>query len=333
MSNLPLTLVIGSEQVLVDRALADARATARDRFGEVPMTRTLSLAEVGAEDIAEALSPTLFGEATLVVITEADTFDDATFAIVERAIADPPDGFAVVIHHPGGVKGKRYLTALRAAGAAEVNCPALKKGRATQDFLTDEVRRQGRKVTPDAVRTLYDAVGHDVPLLVGAVHQLCADVEHDPISEEDVRLYFAGIADMQGYRVSDAIWDRRPVDALRDLRWAVDATGRSGVGPAMTAAIASGMRSMARIQGLPASVSDADAMRETGIKFDWQVRNVRARAKRWRPERLARATVSLSGLDVAMKGGLRPGESLDIDQKLHVLEEFVVRTASRVDRD
>ena len=328
MTDLPLTLISGSEQVLVERALAEARAEAQARFGELPNVVTIDLAVATPEDLAEALSPTLFGEASLVVLANADSFDDATFAVVEDVIAHPPEGFAVVAHHPGGVKGKRYLTALRSAGAHEVPCPALKKGRATQEFLADEVRRRGRKASADALRFLYDSVGHDLPLLVGAIAQLCFDVEHDPISEDDVRRYFAGVADMQGYRVSDSIWERRPVDALRDLRWAVDSTGRSSVGPALTAAIASGLRSMARIQGMPPSASDADVMRETGIKFDWQVRNVRARAKRWRPERLARATVTLSGLDVAMKGGLRPGDSLDVDQKLHVLEEFVVRTAS-----
>ena len=328
MASLPLTLIVGSEQVLVDRALADARAAARERFGEAPTVLTLSVAESAPEALAEALSPTLFGEATLVVLTDADSFEDTTFPVLERAIADPPDGFAVVVHHPGGVKGKRYLTAIRGAGANEVSCSALKKGRATQDFLLDEVRRHGRKATPDALRALYDSIGHDLPLLVGAIGQLCTDVETDPISDDDVRLYFAGIADMQGYRVSDSVWERRPVDALRDLRWAVESTGRAGVGPAITAAIASGLRNMARIQGMPPSASDADIMQETGIRFDWQVRNMRARAKKWRPDRLAKATVTLSGVDVAMKGGLRPGDALDVDQKLHVLEEFVVRTAS-----
>ncbi|MFM7597258.1 MAG: DNA polymerase III subunit delta [Actinomycetota bacterium] len=328
MGSLPLTLIMGSEQVLVERALSDARVSAGRHFGESPSVQTLVLGDATPEALAEALSPTLFGEATLVVIEGADQFEDETFAVLDRAIADPPDGFAVVVHHPGGVKGKRYLTAIRAAGATEVSCAALKKGRATQDFLLEEVRRHGRKATPDALRALYDSIGHDLPLLVGAIHQLCADLEADPITDDDVRAYFGGIADMQGYRVSDSIWERRPVDALRDLRWAVEGSGRAGVGPAITAAIASGLRNMARIQGMPPSASDADVMQETGIRFDWQVRNVRARAKKWRPDRLAKATVTLSGVDVAMKGGLRPGDALDVDQKLHVLEEFVVRTAS-----
>lgn len=332
MAGLPLTLIVGSERVLVDRALAQARTAARDTFGRDPDRREITLGDDEAKsDLLEALSPTLFGEPTLIILRDADKFEDPIFAVVEQALANPPEGVALVVLHPGGVKGKKFLTALRAAGAEDVACPAIKKGRETSEFLAGEVRRHGRKSTPEALRALQEAVGHDLPLLVGAIAQLCSDVESGPITEEHVHLYFAGVADMQGYRISDAVWERRPVDALRDLRWSAQSIGRGGVGPAVTAAVASGLRNIAKVQSLPSTMSDADVKAETGISQDWMLRNIRARAKRWRPDRLARAAVTLSDLDVAMKGGLRRGEALDSDQKLHELEEYVVRTASRVD--
>ena len=43
------------------------------------------------------------------------------------------------------------------------------------------------------------------------------------------------------------------------------------------------------------------------------------------------AVVGLADLDVAVKGGLREGESRDVDQKLHDMETYVVTTASRSD--
>lgn len=330
--SLPITLITGSEHVLVDRAIADARREAREREGSDPERRIVS---AGSEDavsaLAEALGPTLFGDPALVIVTEFDQVDDALWRIIEGAIADPPPALALVVHHPGGVKGKKYLTALRAAGTRDVACAALKKGRQTQDFLLEEVRRHGRRATPAALQGLYEAVGHDLSLLLGAIAQLCSDVETDPIDEEVVARYFRGIADVQGYRISDAVWERRPVDALRDVRWMAESSGRAGVGPAVTAMLSGGLRSLVRVQGLPPGISEADAMQETGIRFDWQLRNARNRAKRWRPDRLAAATVRLADLDVAMKGGLREGEALDVDQKAHVLETYVVETAARVD--
>jgi DNA polymerase-3 subunit delta len=330
--SLPITLIAGSEEVLVKQAIEEARAEAREREGADPDRRTVSAADESAVPaLAEALGPTLFDEPALIIVTEADQIDDALWRVLEAAIADPPPGVALVIAHPGGVKGKKYLTALRAAGAKDVSCAALKKGRQTEDFLAAEVRRRGRKATPGAIHALYESIGHDVALLLGALTQLCSDVETGPIDEEAVARYFVGVADVQGYRVSDAVWDRRPVDALRDLRWMAESSGRAGVGPAVTAMLGTGLRALVRVQGLPPTMSEAEAMQETGIRFDWQLRNARTRAKRWRADRLALAVVGLADLDVAVKGGLREGDSRDVDQKLHDMESYVVRTASRSD--
>lgn len=327
---LAITLITGPEMVLVDGALADARREARERDGSEPDRRCVSAAAEGAASVlAEALSPTLFGDPTLIIITEADQIDDELWAVIEGAIAEPPDAVSLAVHHPGGVKGKKYLTALRAAGSRDVSCAALKRGRQTQDFLMHDVRQRGRKATPGAMQALYAAIGHDLALLIGAIAQLCSDVETGPIDEEAVAKYFVGVVDVQGFRVSDAVWEHRAVDALRDLRWMSESSGRGGVGPSATAMMGGGLRALVRVQGLPPGMNDADAMRESGVKFDWQLRIARNRVKQWRPDRLASATVFLSDLDVAVKGGLRPGESLDVDQKLHALESFVMRTAAR----
>ena len=330
--SLPITLITGSEEVLVKQAVEDARTQARERDGADPDRRTVSAADDAAVSaLAEALGPTLFDEPALIILSDADQIDDALWRVIEAAIADPPPGVSLVVTHPGGVKGKKYLTALRGAGPQEVSCAALKKGRQTEDFIAAEVRRRGRKSTPGAIHALYEAIGHDVALLIGAVAQLCSDVESGPIDEEAVARYFVGVAEVQGYRVSDSVWERRPVDALRDLRWMAESSGRAGVGPAVTAMLGTGLRSLVRVQGLPPTMSDAEAMQETGIRFDWQLRNARTRAKRWRADRLAVAVVGLADLDVAVKGGLRVGESRDVDQKLHDMETYVVSTASRSD--
>jgi DNA polymerase-3 subunit delta len=260
--SLPITLITGSEEVLVRQALDEARREARERDGADPDRRTVSAADdEAAPALAEALGPTLFDEPALVIVTDADQIDDALWAVINSAFADPPPGVSLVVTHPGGVKGKKYLTALRAAGAQEVTCAAIKKGRQTEDFLAAEVRRRGRKATPGAIHALYEAIGHDVALLLGAIAQLCSDVESGLIDEEAVARYFVGVADVQGYRVSDSVWDRRPVDALRDLRWMAESSGRAGVGPAVTAMLGTGLRSLVRVQGLPPTMSEAEARR------------------------------------------------------------------------
>jgi DNA polymerase-3 subunit delta len=181
----PVTLVVGTEGIFIDRAVGEIVAAVR--AGEPMAERRVidASSEDAAAELAEAVAPTLFGDASIVVIDSADSLDDAGIAALRDLIAAPVDGIACVVLHEGkGNKGKKVLTALREAGVPEVSCPALRKGRDTMSFLTGEVRRHGRKATPDALRVLYDAIGHDPRALAGAVDQLCVDVEGDPIDEE-----------------------------------------------------------------------------------------------------------------------------------------------------
>jgi DNA polymerase-3 subunit delta len=319
----PVTLVVGPEPVLVDRAIAEVIATARAVDPGAERRVIDGAGDDAAADIAQAVAPTLFGDGAVVIIESGESLDESALAILTELIAAPIDGVAVVVVHEGkGNKGKKILTGLRAAGAPEITCPALRKGRDTVAFLTAEVRRQGRKATPDALRVLYDAVGHDPRALAGAISQLCADVETDPIDESVVRRYFVGMADVAGYQVADAVWERRAAQALGDLRWVVATQGRSSVGPAVTAALSSGLRAVARVQGMPRGMSDAAIAGEIGMP-PWKVKVAMAQGRRWKSERLAAATVRLAGLDVSMKGGLR-GAALDPEQKLAALERFVV---------
>lgn len=319
----PVTLIVGPEPVLVDRAIADIVAAIRAGDPTVEKRVIDGSDDDAAGLLAEAAAPTLFGDAAIVVVEAAESLDDAATGILTDLIVAPVEGITCVVVHEGkGNKGKRVLTALREAGVPEVACPALRKGRETVSFMTGEVRRHGRKATPDALRVLYDAVGHDPRALAGAISQLCADVESDPIDEAVVRRYFVGVADVAGYQVADAVWERRTADALGDLRWVVQTQGRSSVGPAVTAALGSGLRAVARVQGMPRGMSEGAIAAEIGMP-PWKVKVATAQGRRWRPDRLAAATVRLAGLDVSMKGGLR-GASLDPEQKLAALERFVV---------
>jgi DNA polymerase III subunit delta len=319
----PVTLVVGTEEVFIDRAVAEIVAAVRAMEPTAERRTVDAAADDAAANLAEALAPTLFGDAAVVVIATGESLDDAGIGLLRNLVREPVPGIACVVLHEGkGNRGKKVLTALRDTGAPEVACAPLRKGRDTIGFLTAEVRRHSRKATPEALRVLYDAIGHDPRALAAAVGQLCADVEGDPIDETSVRRYFVGVADVAGYQVADAVWERRTATALGDLRWVVQTQGRSSVGPAVTAALASGLRAVARVQGMPRGMSDAAVAGEIGMP-PWKVKVAAAQGRKWRPETLAAATVALAGLDVAMKGGLR-GAALDPEQKLAALERFVV---------
>ena len=64
----PLHLVLGDEELLVERAVAGVLQTARQRAGtdDVPVSR-MRAGDVGTYELAELLSPSLFADERIVV--------------------------------------------------------------------------------------------------------------------------------------------------------------------------------------------------------------------------------------------------------------------------
>jgi DNA polymerase III subunit delta len=328
-----ITLAIGGEPVLVDRAVLAVSTAVRRADASAQRTVIVASADEAAHQLREAAAPNLFGDGGIVVIQGIDTADEALAKALREVIADLPDNVYLVVTHPGGVKGKALLDDLRSAGADQVDCQVLKKRAALLDFLTREFVSYKRKATPDAVTAMVESIGQDLGLLTGAVSQLVSDVEANPIDADDVRDYFAGVADVSGFTIADAVWERRYAEALRTLRQAMlSDAGR--VGPSTVSSLATGLRTLVRVGGMPPGASEADVAREAGVP-PWKVKILRKQWSRWSGDqrRLAASVVALADADGAMKGGVLEGSSLDPEQKLLALEILVATTAgSAADR-
>ena len=322
-----LTLAVGAEDLLIERAITDLLAAVR-RVDPTAERRDVDAASAdAAAALNEAASPSLYGEAAVVVVDSLEAAEEAVVAELAKA-AGGSDGVWFVAIHAGGVKGRKFLDQLRKAGATEVACVAPKRGRGTQDWLTGEFRRAGRVATSGAMDVLLQAIGADLRALAAAVSQLASDIEADPIDETAVRAYFGGIAEVSGFEIADAVLGRAAVEALLALRWASVSDERR-VGPATVAAVASGLRSLVRYSGVGRNASELDAAREAGVP-PWKIRVLRDQLKRWHPEQLARAVTVLAQADAAAKGGLREGEQLDAAQKHLALERALLSIARGV---
>ena len=325
-----ITLIRGGETALADRATAVAVDAIRKQSPGADRT----VLDASADDVADALryscAPTLFGDDVIVQVTNLQSGDDSFAAALAEVLADQPDHVYLIVLHDGTAGGKKLLEALREAGAQEVECKAVKKGKPAIEVLTKEFTRHRRHATADAVHVLYEAVGHDLPMLFAAVSQLVADVPDDPITEDHVRDYFAGVADVAGWKIAEQVWQRRPSGALESVRYAVASGNENSVGLTSVLALASALRDIIRVGGMGPGASDADVAREVGLA-PWQVSKVRAQWSRWSGDqrRLAASLVDLADAEAMMKGGLKPGQSLDVEQKLYALERLVVESSAR----
>ncbi|MBC8090918.1 MAG: DNA polymerase III subunit delta, partial [Pseudonocardia sp.] len=204
MTGVPVTavhLVLGEEELLVERAVLEVVAQVRETEpgAELRRHRATDLTPV---DLADALSPSLFDEGRIVVVTGAhEANKDLTAAIVSHA-ADVADGIAFVVTHAGGPRNKALADTLRAKGAAVTRCDRLTRFEERADFVRAEVRRAQGKIAPDAVGLLIEAVGSDLRELAAATGQLVADTG-GVIDEKAVRRYHRGRAETTGFAVAD----------------------------------------------------------------------------------------------------------------------------------
>lgn len=292
----PLTLVVGDEDLLVGRAVGAVTSAARALDAQTDV-RDVAAAELQPGDLPELLSPSLFGDRRVLVLRAAQDLDKQVAAELTTYAEAPLDEVSVVVCHAGGAKGKALVTALTAAGARRVDAPRMTRPSDRREFLRSELKRDGRQVSEGAVTALLEAVGSDLRELCSAAGQLLADTT-GRIDEEVVARYHRGRADLTGFTVADKAVEGDLAGALELTRW-----GRTtGLAPVLvTSALAGALRSIA----LVASSGHAPAAQvasQLGMP-PWKVDKTRKQARGWRPEGLAAALQAVATADADVKGG------------------------------
>lgn len=323
-----LTICVGTEAVLIDRAISAAFTAAHKESPGISKVEVNSADDSAGAAITQACAPTLFGEDVFVVIENIDQLNDESADQLKSVIADLPDNVWLAITHPGGMKRKPLIDVAVKSGGEKIECKELRRGRDTTDFLVKEVTRRKRKMTPAALSLLVDSIGQDLPALVNAIDQLCSDVEADPIDEVHIRSYIEGTAPISGFAISDAVWERKAQEAITLLRQSSMESEPSRLGVTTITALTSGLRSLILVGASSPGASDNDVAREAGVP-PWKVKSLRHQWSRWSGDqrRLASLIVALADADPAMKGGVVVGSALDPEQKLFELEKLITRAS------
>jgi DNA polymerase III subunit delta len=311
----PVTVIVGDEELLVERAVlaatAEAAAAARaaDGAAETAPADPLDVHDVRAADLKPGdlsllTAPSLFGGGCLVIVRSVQDAVKDVAAELARLVAAPPSGVVLVLTHSGGAKNKSLLSG---PGIRRIDCPAVKRLGERLDFLRAEFGRAGRKADDSGLRALLDAVGTDLRELAAAASQLAADTT-GVVSQAVVARYYRGRAEATGFTVADRAVEGKLADALEQLRWAL-ATGVSPV--LISSALAQGVRALGRV-GAAGRGRGADALAaELGMP-PWKVDRVRQQLRGWTAEGIARAHGAVAQADAQVKGeGASPAYALE----------------------
>lgn len=308
-----VTLITGPEEFLAERTVRSVTEAVRAGDPDADVTETTG-ADVGRGALAELTSPSLFAASRAVVVRQLpDVPEEGAAGLLAYASA-PADDIALVLVHPGGQKGKGFLDKLRKVGVREVKCETPKAYELPR-FAAAEVRRAGGRIGEEAAGALVDAVGTDLRALAGAAGQLSSDFAGESISEDVVRRYFGGRAEVKGFAIADAAISGRVATALEQLRWAIG----NGVAPVLvTSAFATGLRSLARYVSAPRGLREGDLAREVGVP-PWKLKSLRGQSRGWTNTGLADAIRAVARADAEVKGAAGDAD--------HALERMVLAVA------
>lgn len=316
-----LQLVLGDEEFLVERAVADLLAAAR-KVDPQTESRRAAVSQLTPAELVELLSPSLFAEGRVIVLESAQ---DAGKEIADAVMAharQPGDGITLVVVHSGGGRSKpakELPAALRKAGAEVTECGKITKPGDRETFVRAEVRRAGGKIDGAAVAAIIETVGSDLRELSSAASQLVADTEGGVVDEPAVRRYHTGRAEVTGFAVAEKAVNGDRQAAMEALRWAM----QLGVPHVLVAdALADAVRTVARV----ASVGRSDPFRlasELGMP-PWKVKKALAQSRGWSSDGLAEAMQVVATVNADVKGA-----AVDFD---YALERAVLRIVAAAGR-
>ena len=289
-------LVLGDEELLVERAVADVLRHARTRAGthDVPVDRVRA-GDVGVYELAELLSPSLFADERVVVLESAGEAGKEAAELIAKSAADVPAGTELVVVHSGGGRAKALANQLQALGAQVHPCARITKAGERFDFVRKEFRALKVKVDDDTLAVLLDAVGSDVRELASACSQLVADTGGH-VDVAAVRRYHHGKAEVKGFDIADKAVVGDVEGAIEALRWAM-LRGEPHV--VLADALAEAVHSIGRVGSL--SGDPYRLASELGMP-PWRVQKAQKQARRWSRESVAIAMRLVAALNADVKG-------------------------------
>nr|WP_323055600.1 DNA polymerase III subunit delta [Mycobacterium pinniadriaticum] len=308
-----LHLILGDEELLVDRAISEVLRVARAAAGspDVPVDR-LRAGEVSVNELAELLSPSLFADERVVVLESAAEAGKDAVELIATAAADLPPGTVLAVVHSGGGRAKALADQLKKLGAQVHACAKIAKATERADFVRAEFRTLKVKVDDDTVTALLDAVGSDIRELASACSQLVADTA-GRIDAVAVQRYHSGKAEVSGFDIADKAVVGDVAGSAEALRWAM----MRGVPHVVLAdALAEAVHAIARVG--PISGDPYRLAGELGMP-PWRIQKAQKQSRRWSREKVATAIRLVAALNADVKGA-----AADAD---YVLEDAVRKVA------
>ena len=290
----PAHVIIGDDDFLRERQRRTLISQLQQHAPEkIPVT-TVRAGDINGPELLELLSPSLFAEDRVVVVTAMHDAGKEPAELIIDALKEPAPGITIFIEHSGKGRTAALLKKLRAA--AEVHTVEPPKSYELPRFVASEFRHEGIQVTQDVCAAVVDCVGSDLRELASAVSQLIADNAGEVDLYAVYRLY-QGSAEVTGFNIADAVIAGQSAAAIAQTRRAL----QLGLAPmAISTAVGRTMSDIARLNGATRVDYNQDA-RVYGMP-PWKLKKLHPIARRWSSAAVAQAVVITAQMEAGVKG-------------------------------
>jgi DNA polymerase III subunit delta len=288
----PLSLLWGEDEFLL-------REAALELLGDLQPVEVDGGLWQGGET-ADLATPSLFGERRALLVSNAKALPDEGVRELARYLEAPDPGAPLVLVALVGDRAKAPAALVKLVKGVGTVTEVKIQRKELPGWLLKRATAKGLDLAPDGAAALVDTLGEDPGALERALEQLATAFSGERITREIVARQFRGLGEQHVWDLCDRAFSRDLPGAMRSLRTLLEA-GEAGL--MLLGAITSRLRDLIRVASLPERLAPADAARQAGLRFDWQVRRYRQQAKRFSAEDLAGLHERIAWADRALKSG------------------------------
>ncbi len=276
------------------------REAALGLLGEV-RAREVDGAEWQGGETADLATPSLFGEARALLVSNAKALPDEGIRELRGYLGSPDPDAMLVITAVVGERAKAPAALVKLVqGAGHVTEVKVTR-KDLPGWVMQRAKAKDRNLAPEGAAALVETLGEDPAAIDQALDQLGSAFPAERITAELVARQFRGLGEQHIWDLCDRAFGRDLPGAMRSLRTLLEARG--GEGLMILGGIASRLRDLMRVRSLPERAPAAEVARMAGLRFEWQGRRYREQAARFTLEELAGIHDQVVWADRALKSG------------------------------
>jgi DNA polymerase III subunit delta len=309
----PVYLIAGSDRPKVELAVRRLRA----HFSP-DATELLLAAETSGDDTVAACNALgLFaGEGRLVLVEGVHAWKAADAKAIEAYLALPvPDTVIALVGEEIKPDGALAKACAKGGDLLVYQAP---RDRDLPAWVAAQFQTLKTPVEPEAIRALIEIVGDDLQELASEIDKIAQWAGGQAVGESDVRELASALSETSGFELTDAWGSRDVAGVLTAAEHIIERSPKQRRDE--VARLASMLAShVERVRTCRAWDADGISHKEAATRMKrhpFYVQKLYGQARNYSEDELRDATLRLSDLDHALKGGSRLSAELELERAL-----------------